>query len=556
MSDLDFGLDLDTRSVDTIFASMRDAAIGVAPTMTDDDPADPAMLLLASLTAELRGQQLTLNLFRRKFRERLYQMHGGEMLDATRARVWLVFTCTLQRTEDVVIDERIMVSNQDGSVTYQVRRALTPVRIPPNNAGDEKDPDGRYLYLVEAEAVEPGTGSRVQVGTLTRMVNAPAGAIEVTNPYASTGGTDAETPDEAEARLAAKFTSAGPVVRRVDFYEKARLSNREIHDGKVFVEPLLKVIPMQVTLTVRRGAVNGQYPAYTVAPGLILSDTGGRRTYSIRSALNFPDGVSELTGVTAYARNERLSFAVAPDELHQIVNGNFPGSDLLSFSHGYSDPAPAGATDAQGKPLNDYWRFLRYDPEGNLNVGPNGQPLGATLEPAGHVTVLVIPADGGVAEEQHLMDVEYAYGGAGPTEARTLPGMLHSGVAGERQVHVISHRPRPLKPRVEVYKRRGVSDELVTSQVTAALDAFLNPVTGGPDGTGWEGAAEILPYDFYPSVRAVPGVTRVRSITLPEETLNLNGAVALSAYEFPASPAPDYMGRKYDILVALDPKEA
>ena len=59
------------------------------------------------------------------------------------------------------------------------------------------------------------------------------------------------------------------------------------------------------------------------------------------------------------------------------------------------------------------------------------------------------------------------------------------------------------------YDLRAVSDA-----AAAALTGFLHPLTGGSDGTGWPFGEDIFFADLYELLLAVPGVRRVRGLTL------------------------------------------
>jgi hypothetical protein len=54
----------------------------------------------------------------------------------------------------------------------------------------------------------------------------------------------------------------------------------------------------------------------------------------------------------------------------------------------------------------------------------------------------------------------------------------------------------------------------VREAVEARLFSFLNPLIGGPDGTGWPFGRDLFVSDIMAALLAVPGVDFVRSVKL------------------------------------------
>jgi hypothetical protein len=50
--------------------------------------------------------------------------------------------------------------------------------------------------------------------------------------------------------------------------------------------------------------------------------------------------------------------------------------------------------------------------------------------------------------------------------------------------------------------------------IVAALNAFLDPLTGGPDKTGWPFGRDVYRTEIMSAIAGVPGVDRVESLGL------------------------------------------
>jgi hypothetical protein len=54
-------------------------------------------------------------------------------------------------------------------------------------------------------------------------------------------------------------------------------------------------------------------------------------------------------------------------------------------------------------------------------------------------------------------------------------------------------------------------------QVSAAIDAFFNPITGGPGGTGWPFGRDVYRSEILQVIDETPGVDHVLSLELIAE---------------------------------------
>lgn len=70
----------------------------------------------------------------------------------------------------------------------------------------------------------------------------------------------------------------------------------------------------------------------------------------------------------------------------------------------------------------------------------------------------------------------------------------------------------PVSLRIEAVSYSYAKAETVKSDVTDALRSYLDPVTGGPAGTGWPYGRDVIVYELCNIVEKVSGVKMVRKI--------------------------------------------
>jgi hypothetical protein len=60
----------------------------------------------------------------------------------------------------------------------------------------------------------------------------------------------------------------------------------------------------------------------------------------------------------------------------------------------------------------------------------------------------------------------------------------------------------------------GASQEQVEAEVLARLYRFLNPLVGGPQGTGWSFGRDLFTSDVYQSLQNTPNVQFIRGVEM------------------------------------------
>jgi hypothetical protein len=66
----------------------------------------------------------------------------------------------------------------------------------------------------------------------------------------------------------------------------------------------------------------------------------------------------------------------------------------------------------------------------------------------------------------------------------------------------------------QVVARPEVDERRLQADIRAALDRFVNPLRGGPEGTGWPFGRELYLSDLYSCIQKVDGLLNVQNIDL------------------------------------------
>jgi predicted phage baseplate assembly protein len=130
-------------------------------------------------------------------------------------------------------------------------------------------------------------------------------------------------------------------------------------------------------------------------------------------------------------------------------------------------------------------------------------PLGEVSQP-GAVSVIVVPRTGDIR----------------PLPTMELLARVRDFLAARADANVRLAVVGPLYLRVDVRAEVAVSNSNGASAVERALHeklaAFLHPLTGGLDGTGWDFGRAPHRSDFFALIESVPGVDHVRYLQITE----------------------------------------
>ena len=89
-------------------------------------------------------------------------------------------------------------------------------------------------------------------------------------------------------------------------------------------------------------------------------------------------------------------------------------------------------------------------------------------------------------------------------ERRLLTARLDVRAGGYKRVRV----------QAEVVARPGVDEKRLERDIVGALERFVNPLRGGPDGKGWPFGRELYLSDLYACIQTTDGLLNVRNIEM------------------------------------------
>jgi hypothetical protein len=150
----------------------------------------------------------------------------------------------------------------------------------------------------------------------------------------------------------------------------------------------------------------------------------------------------------------------------------------------------------------------------------------------GWATLIIVP---GGKEKKLLPSVELIRAVEDDLATRSLATL--TGLTPTR-INVIGPGYVPVEIRAEVVPVSLAQADVVRQAVLVALDRFLHPLTGGPDGEGWAFGRDVYLSELYAAFEALPGVEHVRSLsfkpTVATLPLKFLGAAAAT---YPAGTA-------------------
>ncbi len=140
-----------------------------------------------------------------------------------------------------------------------------------------------------------------------------------------------------------------------------------------------------------------------------------------------------------------------------------------------------------------------------LGEGGGGAPV------PGQVYLLVVPALPMEEAERYIPPARLALSDdlrrrilAFLNERRLLTTQVEVRPAGYKRVRV----------EVRAVPRPGVEPSRVTREILSALERFLNPLCGGPEGKGWPFGRELYLSDVYACLQRVEGILYIQNVDL------------------------------------------
>jgi len=224
---------------------------------------------------------------------------------------------------------------------------------------------------------------------------------------------------------------------------------------------------------------------------------GGGTTGNVRSG-----AISELQTPYAYVarvlNRQAARGGLDPETLEQAI---FRARGLLRSRYRAVTP-----DDYEQLVLNQFPEIARaLCMQTALAGGRSGSPT------PGQVYVLVIPA---LPAEEAETYIPLGHLGLSDELRQRIEGYL-----GERrlltttlQVRAASYKR--VRVQAQVVARPGTDEQRLASKIVAALQRFINPLRGGPEGKGWPFGRELYLSDLYVCIQNVEGLLYVQDVQM------------------------------------------
>ncbi|MFO7683833.1 MAG: baseplate J/gp47 family protein, partial [Chloroflexota bacterium] len=186
--------------------------------------------------------------------------------------------------------------------------------------------------------------------------------------------------------------------------------------------------------------------------------------------------------------------------LELIADGQITTLDQLERTAVLDRRAPKRATT-----LLDYERLALTVPGSKISrarAWAGLDPHYPCLQAPGTVTVVIVPSlpTGAPQPTPALLDLVFRY-------------LNRRRIIGTRLV-VVGPEYLEVTVQAEVRTRRGADGVRVQAQIASSLNAFLDPLTGGPNGRGWPFGRDVYRSEILQVIDNVPGVDHVLSLEL------------------------------------------
>lgn len=222
---------------------------------------------------------------------------------------------------------------------------------------------------------------------------------------------------------------------------------------------------------------------------------------------NLAAGLINQLADSLHNRGVLSDWSTAKAEMTSIVNP-LPaagGAAAENIAHASGRADSLVKTSKRAVTLADYERLAMQTPGthvARVTARANLHPSFPCLKAPGMITVIVLPF--------------LPQGRPTPT-----PGLLATVGAYLRQRRIVGTRVEVVGPtyfevsvRAQVRSRQGVNKTALQNAVVAALNQFLDPLVGGPDGSGWPFGRDVYRSEIMRIIDEVPGVDYVASLEL------------------------------------------
>jgi hypothetical protein len=254
----------------------------------------------------------------------------------------------------------------------------------------------------------------------------------------------------------------------------------------------------------------GRVPPELRAPGapsleqcLIFAHYRSTRT----QAGNLAQGLINQLADSQHNRAVLTDWSTAKAEMVSIANplpaAGGAAAETIAHASGRADSVVKASKRAVT--LADYEQLAMQTPGthvARVTARANLHPSFPCLKAPGMITVILLPF--------------LPHGRPTPT-----PGLLATVGAYLRRRRIVGTRVEVVGPtylevsvRAQVQSLRGVNKAALQNAVVAALNKFLDPLVGGPEGSGWPFGRDVYRSEIMRIIDEVPGVDYVASLEL------------------------------------------
>ena len=228
-----------------------------------------------------------------------------------------------------------------------------------------------------------------------------------------------------------------------------------------------------------------------VAPGTItqLADTAHNHAL-LYKAPPLPDGWADLKSKLNTVSNPLPATGGAEEETIALASGR---ADKLVTS------SPRAVT------LADYERLALQTPGTRVaraKAIANLHPSFPCFEAPGLITVVVIPY------------LPLGLPSPSPGLLRAIAGYLRRRRVIGTRVEVVGPSYVEVAVRATVQSKKGINKTALQQSIERALNTFMDPLSGGPDGKGWPFGRDVYRSEILRVIDDVPGVDHVLSMDL------------------------------------------
>ncbi len=222
---------------------------------------------------------------------------------------------------------------------------------------------------------------------------------------------------------------------------------------------------------------------------------------------NLAAGLINQLADSPHNRAVLSNWSIAQADMTSIVNPlpAAAGSAAETVAHASGRADSLVSTGQRAVTLADYEQLAIQTPGtrvARVTAWANRHPSFPCLKAPGMVTVIVLPflPEGRPVPTTGLLDAVSAY-------------LRRRRIIGTR-VEVVGPTYLEVSVQAQVQSLKGANKVALQAAVVAALGNFLDPLVGGPDGTGWPFGRDVYRSEIMRIIGEVPGVDYVASLEL------------------------------------------